>query len=76
MLVEEQGVKYEDKNVAFTVRMCILTDRMVTMMCAEFAFKEIKEKFLSDNYTEIQIARAYNQILEAGKSYTYRPETT
>lgn len=63
---EEQDVEYSTKFAQAIIRECILTDRMVSMMCADFEPSEILQKFLDDGYSEEFIKRTFITIIRAG----------
>lgn len=63
---EEMDVDYATKMAQDTIRECILTDRMVSMMCADFEPSEILEKFMADGYNEEFIKRTFVIIIRAG----------
>lgn len=65
-MCEEQGIEYRTKIAQYTIRECILTDRMVTMMCADFEPSEILQKFLNNGYSEKLIKRTFVTIIRAG----------
>lgn len=64
-MVEEQDVEYKSKNARYTIRMCIMTDRMITMITVGQTYDEILEYFLNQNFEQDQVIRTWNLIINA-----------
>ena len=64
-MIEEQGVKYETPNARYTIRMCIMTDRMITMISIGQKKDEVVEFFLKQDFTNEQILRTWSLIQTA-----------